>query len=79
MTFYFNYYYFDKGWEETNKDWYKVEIDNVDDKKHLEMVKWIYNNIDRPDKHARWMKNEKISEFKFRYERNYIIFRLRWQ
>lgn len=42
------------------------------------IVQWIYENVDMPYRHARWMIDAEHSRFRFRYERNYLQFLLRW-
>lgn len=74
-------YYDNRGWEYTNPGWYELVLYPETDTLHLEMVKWMYDNLDNPEKHARWMfqiTDMYYSYFKFRYEREYIWFKLRW-
>lgn len=73
------YYDYTKGWENTNKGWYEVVVENVNVDKHINMVAWLYSAIDKPETHARWIiVDVSKSAFKFRYERDYIMFVLRW-
>lgn len=74
-----NYYDSERGWKGTNPGWHQVDIYTVSPSKHLEMVQWIYDNIDNPERHARWIfENHANSSFKFRYERDFVWFRLTW-
>ena len=79
MTYAFNYYDGDKGWEETNPGWHEVTIHTNSPDKHSEILKWLYNKVDKVERHARWAWYENHSKFKFRYERDYIMFTLTWQ
>lgn len=74
----YNYYDYQRGWDHTNDGWYKIVIENTSPRKHLNMIKWLYDKIDNPERHARWIMFEYGSGFKFRYERDYILFTLSW-
>jgi len=76
----FQYYDSTKEWGDDCPGWYEFTKSNVEIMKHQEMVDWIYEKLDKPEKHMRWMYVYLTSEskFKFRYERNYILFTLRW-
>lgn len=43
-----------------------------------DIVDWILENIDMPYRHARWIIHPEHAQFRFRYERNYLQFVLRW-
>lgn len=79
MTYVLNYFDYERGWEGTNPGWHKVDILNKSPDKHLEMCDWLYNRIDKVERHARWAWYADYSRFKFRYERDYILFTLTWQ
>lgn len=74
----YNYYDPSRGWKHTNENWYTCDIENIGSFKHLEIVKWLYESIDNPERHCRWIRNINSSAFRFRYERDYILFTLRW-
>jgi len=78
MTYVTHYYDYERGWEGTNPGWYQASsrIENSDE--HIEVVEWLYKNIDNPERHCRWTRILNESIVKFRYERDYIHFRLRW-
>ena len=42
------------------------------------IVNWILENIDMPHRHSRWVIQPEHALFRFRYERNYLLFVLRW-
>lgn len=74
----YNYYDYGRSWEHTNEGWHKIIIERTGSFKHLSMVQWLYDSIDKPERHARWIRFPDASGFKFRYERDYILFTLRW-
>ena len=78
MTVADNYYDYSRGWENTNPGWYEVKLNWITNNKHKQVIEWMYNNLDNCEKHSRWIWNEEYSCFKFRHERDYIIFTLRW-
>jgi len=77
-----HYYDYQKGWDATNPGWHLVEIPTPAHRNfHDEMVDWLYDHIDNPERHARWVRlnaPNDISCFRFRYERDCIWFKLRW-
>jgi hypothetical protein len=74
-----HYYDWNAGWEGTNPGWHEVIVRYSNPKKHARCVEWLYTNIDKPERHARWVGLFGKSAFKFRYERDYIWFRLTWE
>lgn len=77
-----NHYDRQKGWEHTKPGWYEVNfhIQNPRETvtRHTEMLQWIYDNIGKCEHHCRWYYNGNYLHFKFRYERDYLWFKLRW-
>ena len=72
-------HYDEAGWEHTQPGWYEcsVRAENID--KYDEMTQWILNNIGKYKRHCRWCVTDvNVVSFKFRYERDYILFTLRW-
>lgn len=43
-----------------------------------DIVDWIYEHIDKPERHARWHINSMHIRVRFRYERDYLRFVLTW-
>lgn len=72
------WYDFERGYDNTNPGWYEVTVHTNNNSDHKEMVTWLFENIDLPERHCNWVKHHYVSKFKFRYERDYIYFRLRW-
>jgi|APFre7841882654_1041346.scaffolds.fasta_scaffold292112_1 hypothetical protein len=76
------------NWQETKPGWYEaVVIHNgttyqAQHRKHDEVVQWLYDNIDMCERHCRWAvdpsNNPNATRVKFRYEKDYMWFKLRW-
>ena len=77
-----NYYDEKNGWEHTKPGWHEVVIPVYQiqeaQHKHTEMLTWIYNNIGKCEHHCRWQFDLGSLKFKFRYERDYVWFKLTW-
>ena len=72
-----------KKWEECKIGWheYRIPLHNSISKEldYMEsIIDWVYNNIDKCERHARWAATDGSFNFKFRYERDYLMFVLRW-
>jgi hypothetical protein len=66
-------------WENENEGWYTFTKPLEDFSIYLEMVDYILENFEKPHRHCRWtIINSNTMCFKFRYERNYIVFTLKW-
>lgn len=78
IVFATNYLDSEKGWENTNPNWYTASIYRNKDKTHEGMVNWLYENTSNPERHCRWIYFKYNSEFRFRYQREYSWFMLRW-
>jgi hypothetical protein len=67
------------GWSNTKPGWYECSIHAKHYDRYVEVVGWLYDNIGKCERHCRWgvTETETIS-FKFRYEKDYILFTLRW-
>lgn len=42
------------------------------------MIDWIEQNVELYDRHTRWNFNSECMVFRFRYERDFLRFILRW-
>jgi hypothetical protein len=74
-----------KGWEHTNRGWYEYHVKFYDATstadligKSEEIVEWLYKNIDNPERHARWAPYDVGMRVKFRFEKDALMFALRW-
>lgn len=66
-------------WHDTKPGWYEIELNlNGQPKRYREIVEWLYNTIDKCERHCRWFQTSVGIKIKFRYERDYIICTLRW-
>lgn len=45
---------------------------------YVGIVGWIYCHVDGYCKHARWILNPETAVFRFRYERDFLQFILKW-
>lgn len=80
----FDHYDFRRGWVDTKPGWHECSVDipeNFEKRKETctEVIRWVYKNIDNCEVHARWIIMFGRFSFKFRYERDYNWFVLRWQ
>ena len=79
MSVIYELYDQDRGWEHTQPGWYECSVSAEHIDKYVEMTEWIVDNIDKYKRHCRWcVTDTNIVSFKFRYERDYILFMLRW-
>lgn len=71
-----------KSWEQTNPGWYEVSLHYHDPRgsieKYIEITNWIKENIQGYKKHSRYRYAGNYLRFKFRYERDYVWFKLTW-
>ena len=79
-----SYFDTDKGFFQDHPGWHKVDLSVKSPQEHLEIVKWMHDNIDNIERHCRWAWFTNVGAhrgqciYKFRYERDYIFFKLRW-
>lgn len=73
-----------KNWEDVKPGWYEYQIALPEIETQASFVKWyadilewIYEYIPNCEQHCRWMFDDKF-HIKFRYERDYLYFALRW-
>jgi len=68
-------------WEHIKPGWHELVIvlNDVDRQaQRIEIVDWILTNIQKPDRHCLYIWSHAEFRIKFRYERDYILARLRW-
>ena len=79
MAMIYEHYDYDAGWENTKPGWYECTVRAKHLAKYNEIIKWLETNIGKHERHCRWcVTDDDIVSFKFRYERDYIMFTLRW-
>jgi len=79
MAMIVEHYDYAVGWENTKPGWHEctVHVKHLD--KYNEIVKWLKTNIGKYERHCRWgITDDDLISFKFRYEKDYILFTLRW-
>jgi hypothetical protein len=65
------------GWHEKQWDYNNfIDYDIADH--YTNIVDWIQQNVECPERHARWKIDSYGIYFRFRYERDYLNFLLRW-
>jgi hypothetical protein len=73
------HYDHDKGWENTKPGWYECSVRAEHIGRYFEILDWVEHNIGKFERHTRWyVSDTSIVNFKFRYEKDYIMFTLRW-
>lgn len=80
ITYTLHYYDYERGWDNTKRGWLetKVYLNNDYRMQVKEILLWMYDKVDNCERHARWTIIENYFHVKFRYERDLILFRLRW-
>lgn len=82
IKYYPEHYDWTRGWDDDHPYWYTHDIvtqnQNELDKLHKEVVLWLYKNIDNPERHCRWTRQELTISVKFRYEKDCLWFKLRF-
>ena len=74
-----------RGWENANIGWYEYRVAFNDAasiaelmERADEIVVWLYKNIDKTERHARWAPYGRGLRVKFRFEKDAVVFALRW-
>lgn len=72
------------SYENDHPKWHQVIIPNygqdiVDFHDHCDtMLEWVYNKMDNAKRHCRWQITNEQFFIKFRYEKDYIWFKMVW-
>jgi hypothetical protein len=68
-----------KDWASYKQNWYTAVIQVESDEKFREIVKWVENNVEGHRKHTIWSVTEyRKLTIKFRHQKDYAWFVLRW-
>lgn len=69
-----------RGLADTNPNWYTYEGSAAENMaNYFEIINWLYESIPNCNKHVVWGTGYgRTMMFKFRYEKNYLHFMLRW-
>jgi hypothetical protein len=70
-------------WDETKPGWYEVHVHinpftNSIHESYTNIITWLSEKVDNYQKHCRWTYSHFTVKVKFRYERDYIWFKLVW-
>lgn len=69
-----------RGWDDDHPFWYthtlSAQTQTDVDKLHREVVVWLYQNIDNPERHCRWIRQKLDVSVKFRHEKDFLWFTL---
>jgi hypothetical protein len=67
------------NWENFKPNWYKAKIHVPSAEKFEELMIWMQKNLPAHRKHTLWrLTDGGTFEIRFRYERDYEWFMLRW-
>lgn len=72
------------NWWGKQPNWpsYEIRLDHLDYsarvQQYAEVVSWIYDRTENPNRHAQWIFTVNTIHVKFRYEKDYLMFVLVW-
>jgi hypothetical protein len=79
MAMIIEHYDYAVGWENTKPGWHECTVRAKRFDKINEIIKWLEINVGKYERHCRWgVTDDDTISFKFRYEKDYIMFTLRW-
>jgi hypothetical protein len=70
-----------RSWEDIRPGWYEIVIRLDEENPHthkIEILEWIAKMIEMHDRHCIYTWTDEIVKIKFRYQRDFIMARLRW-
>ena len=70
-----------RHWKDIRPGWHEMIIQLNEENPHphkVEIIEWIENTIEMPSRHCVYTWTDKVVKIKFRYQRDYILARLRW-
>lgn len=70
-----------RDWKDVRPGWHEIIIQLNEEYPHnhrVDILEWIEACIQMPDRHCVYTWTEEIVKIKFRYQRDYILARLRW-
>jgi hypothetical protein len=78
-----SHYEYRKGWSNVNVGWYEYhvkfyDVAYVEELMEKEVIEWLYKNIDNTEQNARWAPSDIGIRVKFRFEKDALMFALRW-
>lgn len=67
------------GWNTNCNEWYHSVVNIYDDYTlSINIINWLYDNVEGAEKHVRWQYIRSFFHVKFRHERDFIWFNMRW-
>lgn len=69
------------NWKDDKPGWHEVVLlsdDSNIDKLHENVLKYLYEKVPGCEKHCRWIRMANSLLIKFRHEKHYMWFKLRW-
>jgi len=67
-------------WNNLKPKWYTSRIKVESPQKFEDLMKWMHENLQGHRKHTVWrLTDGGYFDIRFRFERDYILFVLRWQ
>jgi hypothetical protein len=73
-----------RDWENYKPNWYSAKITVKSDEQFEELMMWMQSNLPGHNKHTTWRllgleyTSDRLFEIRFRYDRDYALFILRW-
>lgn len=70
-----------RHWQDIRPGWHELVIQLDEESPHThrtDILEWIDSAIEMPDRHCIYTWTEEVVKIKFRYQRDYILARLRW-
>ena len=70
-----------KHWKDIRPGWHELVIPLNGENPHphkIEILEWIDKMIEMPERHCVYTWTDETLKIKFRYQRDYIMARLRW-
>ena len=68
-----------KDWENYKPNWYKASLNIKSEKEFADLMIWMEGNLQGHRKHTVWrLTGEMTFEIRFRYQKDYEWFVLRW-
>lgn len=71
----------ERHWKDIRPGWHEIviQLDETNPRTHkIEIIEWIEKSIEMHKRHCVYTWTDEIVKIKFRYQRDYIMARLRW-
>jgi hypothetical protein len=70
-----------KRWQDIRPGWNElvIHLNEENPQVHkIEIIEWVEKTIEMSDRHCVYTWTDEIVKIKFRYQRDYVLARLRW-